>query len=490
MTSSTVYRWLPATEITQEWVHNLLKYSRLLHGRHPDTREVLGEVGQYLSLDRFPDIDFDTCELDQYLKLDRSKGVPIISLAPVVQELQDFIEGTPGLFIYFHQMFDQVVRPKNAELRKMEDYHDLMAAFNTILRSPPIYKDGPVRLVATMPFYAAIALFCDTPAGFNAFIHPEINTKIYNIYFKWQTLLELSESRAVLSKEKGGWLSPEALKVTVAHMGGDPEKEKFEDFYQCDINEPYYGFKSYDDFFARELIPEKRAVETPESPEIINAACTATIHLLYPHLRETDSFWVKETPYSLRHMLGNHYLTGSFIGGTLLQGMLAPLDYHRWCSPVSGVIKATFLIPGTYYAARLDDLEDHYPNPLQDTQSVEYIRQGPLGRSQDFITAIAARGLVFIEADAPVGLICFVAVGMGDVSTCRFAVKEGQKIKKGDPLGSFHLGGSTYCLILGPHLKVGLCTDTKTGEPLRSRTKDTPGSKVQVGRQLLIVEKN
>lgn len=488
MTPSTVYRFLQVTDIVHEWVHNLLKYSRLLHGRHPDNREILGEVGQYLSLDKFPDVDFDAFEVDHYLKLDKSNGVYIISFAPVVQELKDFIDTNPTVFLYFHQMLDQAVRPKNTELRKIEDCHDLLAAINTILRSPPIWKDGLGIMVAGLPLYAALTNFCDTPAGFNVFVHPGVNAKFYNILLEWQALLESSESITVLSSEKGGWLSSEALKVIVEYTGGDPEHDKFEDFYLCDTNDPHYGFRSYDDFFARDLLPGRRTIEDPDAPEIINAACTSIIHLLYPKLRETDSFWMKGTPYSLRHLLGNHYLTTSFIGGTLLQAMLTSLDFHRWCSPVNGVVKSTSLIPGTYFAVRLDEIED-CPTLPQVAQNVEIIYEDPIVRSQDFSTAIAARALIFIEAEDPVGLICFVAVGMADVSTCRLTVKEGQSVKKGDPLGSFHYGGSTHCLILGPHLKVDLCTDTKTGEPLEQRTKDSPGSKIHVGRRLLVVEK-
>lgn len=344
-------------------------------------------------------------------------------------------------------------------------------------------------MVAGLPLYSLLTNLSDTPAGFDAFVHPGVNTKLYNILLKWQTLLESSESTVVLSSEKGGWLSPEALREIVEYTGGDPDHDKFEDFYQCDPKNPHYGFTSYDDFFARDLLPEKRAVENPKAPQIISAACTSFIHTLYPDLCETDSFWVKGTPYSLKHLLGNHCLTTSFVGGTLLQGLLTSLDFHRWCSPVNGVVKGTSLIPGTYFAARLDQLEENAPF-LQPSQKVEIIYEDPLVRSQDFSTAVAARALIFIEAEDPVGLMCFVAVGMGDVSTCRLSVKEGQSVKKGDPLGSFHYGGSTHCLILGPHLKVGLGRDTKTGELLKQRTNDSPGSKVHVGRQLLVVEKN
>ena len=61
------------------------------------------------------------------------------------------------------------------------------------------------------------------------------------------------------------------------------------------------------------------------------------------------------------------------------------------------------------------------------------------------------RALIFIEAeDAAIGLLCFVAVGMVEVSSCVVSVKEGQHVKKGDELGFFQFGGSTHCLVFRP----------------------------------------
>ena len=63
--------------------------------------------------------------------------------------------------------------------------------------------------------------------------------------------------------------------------------------------------------------------------------------------------------------------------------------------------------------------------------------------------------MIFIEADNPdIGLMCVMPIGMAEVSSCEITVNEGQKIKKGDQLGMFHFGGSTHCLIFGPHVNL------------------------------------
>jgi phosphatidylserine decarboxylase len=89
-----------------------------------------------------------------------------------------------------------------------------------------------------------------------------------------------------------------------------------------------------------------------------------------------------------------------------------------------------------------------------EAQSEGFDQSGP-NESQGYITEVAARAMIFIEADNPaIGLMCFMPVGMAEVSTCQITVYEGQHVKKGDQLGMFHFGGSTHCLIFRPGVKL------------------------------------
>jgi phosphatidylserine decarboxylase len=79
---------------------------------------------------------------------------------------------------------------------------------------------------------------------------------------------------------------------------------------------------------------------------------------------------------------------------------------------------------------------------------------GP-NESQAYITEVATRALIFIEADNPdIGLMCAMFVGMAEVSTCDISVYEGQHVGKGDQLGMFHFGGSTHYLIFRPQVQL------------------------------------
>ncbi|KAL4062142.1 phosphatidylserine decarboxylase-like protein, partial [Scleroderma citrinum] len=379
-------------------------------------------------------------------------------LDPIVEEFKLFIENDGEVFAGFNTMFDQAPRPADTQLRtvnifmSIENYLDLLDAFDTLLSAPPAYAEGPAAMVAGVPFYGILARFCNTPAGYNMFTHPGVNERFHRMFSHYHDFLGSRDSRTVLNTGDNGWLSDKALASAVEHAGGPPDSEKFPDYYVCDTEDPHYGYESFDAYFVRELKASRRAVIEPGNNAIVNSPCSADVYKIYSPLQELERFWVKNTPYSLRHMLGNHEFTSQFIDGTLIQAMLASRDYHRWRSPIAGVVKDTRIIPGTYYAARLLNPPSADPDPCPPpTPPSPDADPDPVSRSMDFVSQISTRALIFIEADnTDLGLVCFVGVGLGEVSSCNIAVTKGQHLAKGDEIGQFHFGGSTFCLLFGP----------------------------------------
>ena len=316
---------------------------------------------------------------------------------------------------------------------------------NQVITQAPQFG-GVNNLVIGVPIYAVLAPFCNTPSGYNAFTDPKVNAHFQKFFDVWARFLVSPASRYVLTTGEKCWFSPEALDAMAEKLG-----TSFYDTWICRNDDPerHFGFTSWDDFFTRRFKPGMRPVIDPDNCNLITSACEATVHIIQPSIRALDTFWIKGHSYSLSHMFNHDPLTPQFIGGTIYQGILSSLDYHRWHSPVDGVVKKAYLIPGTYYAARLDN------DPDPDV----------ISRSQDFVTNIATRALIFIESDNPViGLMCFVAVGLGEVSTCEIGVKVGTRLKKGDPLGAFHFGGSTHCLIFRPQTCVRPFSHVVPGE--------------------------
>ena len=274
-----------------------------------------------------------------------------------------------------------------------------------------------------------------TDAGFRMFAETEVNRHFKAMFDVWTGYLRSPDSRSVLTPEDDGWFG-------TAASAAMPD---FANTYICDPNAEYHGFPSWDDFFTREFRVGKRPVHFQDNDSIINSACESTVYRIARSIKAKDKFWLKGQPYSLDHMLNDDELAPQFAGGTVYQAFLSATKYHRWHSPVNGVVVKTVNIPGTYYAQ----------SPTTGFGKPDGPDLAAPNKSQAFITATAARALIFIRADNPsVGLMCFMAVGMAEVSTCEVTVSKNQRVKKGDQLGMFHFGGSTYCLIFRPQTEI------------------------------------
>ena len=286
-------------------------------------------------------------------------------------------------------------------------------------------------MLVAVPFTAILEWPMGTAAGIATFMNPKVNAMFKKMFDVWAEFLSTPESCHVLHSGENGWLGPAAGKAM-------PD---FAKTFECDTSAQYHGFTSWDNFFTRPFRPGSRPLERPDDNSVISNACESTAYRLAHHVKTRDSFWVKGQPYSLFHMLNNDPFAPLFANGTVYQGFLNPFDYHRWHSPVDGKIIKTVSVPGTYFAESpaFGFANPAGPDPL-----------GPSG-SQAFVTAVATRMLVFIEADnTNIGLMCFMAVGMTEVSTCEISVKVGDRIKKGDQLGvslSFSLESARFFFI-------------------------------------------
>jgi len=353
-------------------------------------------------------------------------------LAPAVKAFKETIEGDPEIYMLFHQMFSQVPRrpPYNQDPTgqpQVRDYERMLRLMNRIITTAPEFnKTGLVGF----PVNAILDWPMGTPAGTSAFLNRKVNRSLKALLGEWATFLRSSDSQYVLGDDPTtGWFGKDA-------MAAMPD---FARDFQCDPKLPYYGFSSWDDFFTRKFRDGVRPVEKPGDDGVIANACESAPYRIATDVSLRDRFWIKAQPYSLQHMMASDPLVDEFVGGTIYQAFLSALSYHRWHSPVSGRIVKTRVVDGSYYAAALaEGFDPASPND-----------------SQAYITEVASRALVFIQADDPrIGLMAVLFVGMAEVSSNEFTVYEGQHVKKGDQLGMFHFGGSTHCLIFRPEVRL------------------------------------
>ena len=315
----------------------------------------------------------------------------------------------------------------------------MLNLFNDFLHQAPDYaneKDWG-GLIA-FPFNAVINWPMGTPAGAALFTHPKVNAMLKKMFNVLAVFLTGKKSQYVLNK-KDGWFCQGALDnlLKVPAFDNPTIKDKnihFDKAFICNPDDDSYGFGSWDEFFVREFAPGIRPVEDPNNDNVIVSACESDVYRIADNVQQLNKFWLKGQPYSLNHMLaGDPEYGKSFEGGTVFQGFLSASSYHRWHAPVSGTVEKIVFVPGTYYAAcpGLDT-----PDPIATDQS------------QPYITHLATRVLVFITADnKKIGLMCFIAVGMSEVSTCQITIQDNDHITKGEQIGMFHFGGSSHCLV-------------------------------------------
>ncbi|MCX6222918.1 MAG: phosphatidylserine decarboxylase family protein [Bacteroidia bacterium] len=351
---------------------------------------------------------------------------------PVIEEFRNHIETDPEIFMQFNLMFEQVPHkpPYNKDPTgkpQVRSYHHMLQLLNKIMTKSLEFDSNSF---VGIPICTIFGWPMGTPAGSAAFLNVKVNRQLKKILNEWAIFLSSENSRYVLNSDPHkGWFGKDAQK----------ELPDFDKEFICNPELPYHGFKSWDDFFTREFKNGKRPVASPDDDSVIVNACESSPYRIAKNIKRLDKFWIKAQSYSLDHMLAGDQLSDNFVGGTVYQGFLSALNYHRWHSPVCGKIVKTCVIDGSYYSEALSEGFD----PTGENES------------QGYIVELATRALIFIEADnTDIGLMCIILVGMTEISSCQITVYEGQHVSKGDQIGMFHYGGSSHCLLFGPHVKL------------------------------------
>jgi phosphatidylserine decarboxylase len=349
----------------------------------------------------------------------KPEGAP---LHPAVEGLRDLIDRDPIVRMLVTQMVEQVPHSKKYRKRHIRSVDQLLRLIDEVIGRAPEYNETGM---VGVPLNAVLDWCMGTPAGFAAFRLDSVNAAFRAILRAWCDFLSGPESLAVLNDSPRGWMCASARESTNIEQ------------FQHDPRAPHWGFASWNDFFTRRFKKGRRPVADPRDDKVIVAACEATPYAIGLKAKRQDRFWIKAQPYSLRDMLDSDEDAEPFVGGTVYQAFLDAHNYHRWHSPVSGTVRKAFVKEGTYYSEAESEGEDP---------------EGPK-KSQGYLAHVASRAILLLEADDPViGLVALSFIGMGDVSSCVFhpEVRPGRRLKKGDELGYFQYGGSTYCLLFRP----------------------------------------
>ncbi|EIN06937.1 hypothetical protein PUNSTDRAFT_70671 [Punctularia strigosozonata HHB-11173 SS5] len=188
--------------------------------------------------------------------------------------------------------------------------------------------------------------------------------------------------------------------------------------------DPVESYRTFNQFFYRRLKPGSRPVESPNDPTRL-VSCADCRLMTFETVSEATRLWIKGREFTVGRLFGPGYrnLAERYAGGALAIFRLAPQDYHRFHSPVDGVIGAMSYIAGEY----------HTVNP-------QAIRTG--------LDVYGENARKVVPIDSPqFGKVMAVCVGATMVGSIITTVQEGQQVKRGDEFGYFAFGGSTIVIV-------------------------------------------
>lgn len=203
--------------------------------------------------------------------------------------------------------------------------------------------------------------------------------------------------------------------------------------YRIDLDEyahPSGGYRSFDEFFTRELRPGQRTFEGEiASPSDGRIESIGEIFL-------DSTLRVKGQPYRVEELVGDPEDAQRYAGGQFAIVYLSPRDYHRVHAPVSGQIVRVRSLPGDLFPVNSIG-EKHVPSLFSRNRRVAIVIDTErLGR----VTVVMVGAII-------VGRITVRAVPGYDVPLGDHAIEPSMPVAQGEEIGTFHLGSTAIVFV-------------------------------------------
>jgi len=186
-------------------------------------------------------------------------------------------------------------------------------------------------------------------------------------------------------------------------------------------------YATFNDFFAREIKESARPIDEPEN-ELVTSSPADCRMTAYPTIELATRYWIKGFGFTVARLLADEELAELFDGGSILVARLAPQDYHRWHSPVTGTVEDIREIPGTYYTVN--------PQAINQPGTMDVFCEN-------------RRSVMVVKVSGTGQRVAIVAIGAMLVGTIKYVegTEVGATIRRGQCLGAFLYGGSTVAVL-------------------------------------------
>jgi phosphatidylserine decarboxylase len=205
---------------------------------------------------------------------------------------------------------------------------------------------------------------------------------------------------------------------------------------------PIESHATFDEFFTRRLAEGRRKVAREAG--VVVSPCDSRVSVIGGVPQDGRLEQIKGMSYSLEALLGSAEDARAFHGGVQATLYLSPAMYHRVHVPVDGRVTSWRYLPGRLFTVK--------------SMGVRAV-PGLFARNE--------RVCVFLESEAhgPVAVVLVGAANVGRISLAvsdlvtnrgarggRFTPDAPIAVRRGDELGTFHLGSTVVLLVADPAL--------------------------------------
>ena len=245
-------------------------------------------------------------------------------------------------------------------------------------------------------------------------IEYENTYKAEGLSFLYKTELGKAFTRTILNKR----IISKLYGRTVKSRRSVSKIDKFIKHYKIDVSEikrPLQSFRSFNDFFTRELVDTARPIDR-EQGHLISPADSRllVLDLSLQHDLPVKGYW-----YSLEQLVKEKKLAKEYSDGWCYIYRLAPADYHRFCFIDNGYQEKVKRIRGV--------LNSVHPLALSSMKSI-------MSRNYRELTLLHTENF---------GKVVHIEVGALFVGKVMQVHRGAHTFKRGEEKGWFEFGGST-----------------------------------------------
>ncbi len=348
--------------------------------------------------------------------------------SPVIQELIDMIEKN-GWRDKFQQALDKARSYNTIEyepIKTLEDYFDWCESnLHWVPKEDP---EGDIVYQHVTMFYF---LLDQSPVK-------ELQTPILPSKLKdnvMPPLTPLSEWMRKFVISLGQWMdTPESLDDAAVKSYYDSPR-----YNMGDYEVPKGGWKTFNQFFARETKPGYRPVAAINDDHIIVSPADSTNAGQW-EVNAESQVNVKGLEWSIEELLEGSKYKDDFKGGIWIHQFLNTTDYHRQHAPVGGkVLEAREIQGATWLGITTEPIEG-------DAQGRNHIvRRKLTALDEAGYQFLQTRGLIVIQSE--IGKVAILPMGMAQVSSIVVTAEEGTTLRKGEEISYFQFGGSDIVML-------------------------------------------